>query len=825
MDHSFPCQTSMWTLNSNSSIIHDNDAANEQVVVFGHGSSLSGWYLCIGFLLVAIYMTLANTGLNFLEAFTTGTTYNLMLQRMYREMMMMGLSSFVWTIVSASGTPLPVNLLMGFQYADVNAFTMSLYFCFQGVFIMASSVGQARAWDRASKISSEELQIDVVYAENTYRWRWNYLPLCRTRDLVEFRILQSIFSSAYSISTRHSELDFGLFLKITHETNLLGIIDFSTEKWVLVLVLTCLASIKIGLYESACTTPACEAREEIYIFTICGSLNLFISFLLFIWGRQSELRLLSTSGIEGVDDFGVFMMVESKMNRLLERNVAKHEFVKTAIVELVTEAETSKLEKSDKLRSERKQTLSKIAQFVPRKPARVWFERGRNSKGVQDIQSTGSSGGNSCSPPMEHLRGGAGGYSEVFHGLTELSGIAEMSEAADIESGPPMGREGAEQGPESAATPYVPSPHNTRSSLCANGDAAQKTDKPSAAIAAATMAAKRALSSCRSNQYLRSATLGEGFQVYQEEDVSDGEGENGGDGGRIWSVSTGGDATATTLPPLDRKSSLKGSVHSVFKDLTMKLGTGRALPKMGETGASASRHNFKSKMKKHYQRQNFKEVFVFGRPDVFYMLIDFVIACNSLYLAWWSTNFVMVAFRGDVIHYSVLLAILSLLPAVFTFPLVSQAIKSSSILKAISKLNLDVLAAVVDKTEHKTKILADFREKLLSQMSDPSRTPKQQLLDIFAQYDVDNSRQLTREEFRSMLSSFRIHYPPQKWKFVFNALDLDQDSLLSLEVSSSMCVRQCLAQYCDLHAFHSGIRKVPVSRYCAGQRQEAAANV
>ena len=191
-----------------------------------------------------------------------------------------------------------------------------------------------------------------------------YYPFSVTRNQVEFRILQSIFSSAYNISTKHTELDFGLFLKMTHEDNLLNIIDFDISKWGLILFLIGLASLKVQFYHSSCEDPVCEAEEEIWIFTCCGGLILFLSILLFYWGRKSEILLIQKSGVANIEDYPVFLMVESQMQAQFEKNAIKTANVKTAIKDLMTEEETSKLEAESKKKRKSLAKFYKSAHLV-----------------------------------------------------------------------------------------------------------------------------------------------------------------------------------------------------------------------------------------------------------------------------------------------------------------------------------------------------------------------------------------------------------------------------------------------------------------------------
>ena len=288
------------------------DDGDDYTKIFGVGSDLGPTSLWIGFFSVAAYLLLFSGLLDKLETLTVGTSYHLMLQRIYREIMMVGLGSFAFTILNQTSSELPFGLSQAFGFADICCFSMSSFFCLQGVFIMVASVKQAQNWNVASQIPAEELLHNMSVWELSHRLAWNarYLPFCPTREQVEFRVLKSIFATAYNIKASHSEFDFSIFLRMTHEKNIVKIIDISFKNWCYILVLTAFASLKLRFWETKCTTESCEIEEDVQFFTFCGAVYGILSVVLWIWGRLLELRLIASAGVEHVDDYSIFLMTE-----------------------------------------------------------------------------------------------------------------------------------------------------------------------------------------------------------------------------------------------------------------------------------------------------------------------------------------------------------------------------------------------------------------------------------------------------------------------------------------------------------------------------------
>jgi hypothetical protein len=78
----------------------DTDTDDDYTQIFGVGSQLGGAALWIGFCSVAAYLLIFGGLLDKLETLTFGTSYHLMLQRIYRELMMVGFCSFTFTILN-----------------------------------------------------------------------------------------------------------------------------------------------------------------------------------------------------------------------------------------------------------------------------------------------------------------------------------------------------------------------------------------------------------------------------------------------------------------------------------------------------------------------------------------------------------------------------------------------------------------------------------------------------------------------------------------------------------------------------------------------------
>lgn len=200
--------------------------------------------------------------------------------------------------------------------------------------------------------------------------------------------------------------------------------------------------------------------------------------------------------------------------------------------------------------------------------------------------------------------------------------------------------------------------------------------------------------------------------------------------------------------------------------------------------STSSTRTFKNRLKRNAHKQNFRSVFLFSSPELYYNLIAFVITCNSFYLAWWSTHIVTIVDNSD--YNTVLVLFVSILPALCTFPFLANSIRSASVLKAISYLSLEIVGTVMDKSTANATSLEQFRSDFISMCSRRNVShPRQAMIEICKQYSRDHVV-LTRSEFADMLLSCGMLYASDKIRFIFSCIDINGGSTVDMGVSTNM---------------------------------------
>lgn len=838
----------------------------------------SDWHLAGAFALVAACLTLWGNCLNRLEEFTMGTSYQLMLQKIYREIMMVGLGSFVFTILDQSSLNLTSGFYQAFGFADICCFIMACFFCLQGVLIMVGSLSQARVWHIASNISSEQLHLDVDKMSKTLIWKARYLPFSKTRDAVEFRMLRSIFTSAYTISTVILEFDFGMFLKSTHEDNILSIIEISTWKWCLVILILVVSAVVRPWWHKFCDSySGCvEGVWGIWAFTLCGVCVLLLAALIFWWGRACELRLFNTIGISNIEDYTAFILSEDDANDTLSAAAAKNGYVRDTIAELMQESKlkqgrenTRKESMQVKIRSMKKKSaqLANTMSFRIKRPAphdtddvstnsafslssirdeksapyslapaKIAMEAASSSPDDDSVSafvynSPRSYGVSSSYPGQSSMRDvpASPSKSKHKHGVgddtpspsaavrrvalrTFSSAIAENDSEEEEETAVVKSASGLGLDDVGTKSHRKQSSSATTASVYDDGDKLKTDDATRDFLSMTNDTNDMELSdiiSYPSSMIAIKEPSKNGPSSHSSSGEESHEGQPKGSPSKKCSLGRGSvdeDVASGTL--VSRKRSQVGKLSK--NDSGMMWRT--SLQNFIKTGVNrfqnsseeAEKDALKNRLKRNAHKQNFRSIFFFSSPELFFVLINAVMTCSSLYLAWWATRICVLVSHSEKVDtgiYEAFCVSLSALPAILAFPLIAEAIRASSVLKAVTILNLEVVSSVMDKTAVNTAAVEEFRNLFLAQCkAADAKNVKVGMLKLCRRFSSDGMI-LTQSEFASMLLSCGILCSSQKAKFLFSYIDLNCGSTIDMGVRNLLllvCIVKSTSNYFDV---------------------------
>lgn len=701
------------------------------------GLSVGSYKLFITYVVVASFAITLDLVLNNLEVYTKGTSYQVMVQRMYRTIMVMGLASYCIGMLEASNISFTVSWQYAYFFADQCSFMTAIFFCLHGVAIMIISISDAHAWERAAKIMAEDLLRDVEYAQKQRVWGWIMLPFCRTRDQVEFRMIRSIFSCVYHISGDNKDFDFSLFLKLTHESNLLSLIDFNEWKWGIIMSITAMVCLKIEYGgDMECTSVPCYAQVQSILFTCGGVFLLIIVCILRQTARHSELKLLRKFDIRDITDYEIYLMKENDIKEQLAIHVLDKKGLMSVISDLKHDQAVKLFNKQvDMRKSQRRSDVAaatKIGSFFI-----------RSSK----IAVTAD---NAIEDSAESQQQGA---SEAVDRVQEF-------ETSDLEEG-----HGKLKGFKNIVSQVMPK------------------KKPSVFDVVSDVYARKLVEDMRR----RRSSLGDGAGTMSKLLA------------RSFSrQSTVEVAPLDNLDELDEKleaaigrfesvekSTPSKTIHSIDSDdiapdLAESLKRTERVQRHQRIAIDELKNKLTAQQASDGKFSMFRDIFPFSRPEYFFGAINLVMTGNSLYLAWWLTTF---TFTATHTHAMVLWLFLPLIPPILVLVVLAQLIKSSTTLKAITEVNLDSVGEVLKKTESINKYVNLLRKSLQHRLRlIGMENERQAVCDLFEECDDSDSGVLSSEDFRRMLVRLQMFLERSVYMRMFSRIDLNHSNSISLEV-------------------------------------------
>jgi hypothetical protein len=758
------------------------------------GLSLISHQLLAAYIVVALFAVCFDESFGYLELRFKGTSHQIIIQRIYRTIMVIGLSVLSVKMLEAAQLSPSHSWLLSYEFADICSFFTALFFALHGFTIMFLSIGDANAWERAGSIRVEELLIDVdaVQTKKSRLWKAIYFPFCRARDQVEFRVFRMIFSSTYHISGDPLHFSYAKLLKMTHECNLLALIDFDAWKWFVILLITGLISLKMKfVYAPHCATQDCVALFELKLFTAGGFLLLLMTCMLAIVGRNSELKLLKKFGIEDVSDYEVFLMKEEELLDKMAPSVLTKKDLSVVVSDLKHESAVRLFKKQHKLIVESTAQDSGDQDYEAAAPP----SRRTTLKGVVNrilirvlsrdhVQSSGSD--------LESRTTSA--VANAVSRFEDDSTPVRSSKAAPgrmsffgQNSAVPLTR-------SSIAGPSV--------SIASSSKRKTKPGKSIFDVVSETSARKQFTAGvsqkCAEDSVSRISYISSPrVQPYEQISDSTPKSQSQQSQPAYFRQGSRGQSDGTKRRCYGRMSSQEAIPQAKNMALMDELNDNlddNGNSKYVETPVDPRKLDLQEQVKRKlreayggdvHDNHNimFADIYLFGRPEFFNSCVNIFLTGNSLYLSWWLTTFTFAAARTSTVGSAVLWFFFPLIPAICSLYVLALAIRSSTTLRALTEIDLDIVSDVMDKTEEIRKYVNLLRKSLLHRLKILGmQNERKAVSDLFEEVEDSQTGSMSVEDFRRMLVRLQMFLDAAVWAGMFSWIDLNQDGFISLEV-------------------------------------------
>eukprot|EP01036_Dinobryon_divergens_P022205 gene22205-30445_t len=166
------------------------------------------------------------------------------------------------------------------------------------------------------------------------------------------------------------------------------------------------------------------------------------------------------------------------------------------------------------------------------------------------------------------------------------------------------------------------------------------------------------------------------------------------------------------------------------------------------------------------------QVFLFGRPDLFYEAVKALLMIISAYNAFWLINFLSISTGGW--------KFLTLLPGLVSVVVYTYIVKAAALAKAVYSVDSEALLEILEQTEDAKQLAHEIRDKLLQNL-EPGADPVAMLYQLFQRIDDDGSNKLSRLEIEDLLMEFDLSFSQKKMRQIFHQIDRNFDDNISFE--------------------------------------------
>ena len=692
--------------------------------------------------------------------------YNQMLQRIYKELMIMGFITFVIAIYLAADKDSIFNDYSDeIDFVGYITFFVALFFVAHAMYIMILSMHTSTVYENLHDISvANAIELYTKKMTNNFQnfiFNIPYLPVSTLRQVMEFKIVYSLFRDTYWLPP---DFDYGSYLGRSFEKYSLRMINIGLSSWVIMILLCILNYVRIvfaryGLMftcsnyardtngtDTLNTSSASfwygesdvERRLDsvthecslmhLQIFLMCGLLVALYVFSLFLIGRYYLQRLVARAGVTETEDYYKFLILEESIT--LKQTTSR----KIEILGKKASFNSSRAVANPQVK--RRMSIGTFRKNVNTLLKETPTDDDKNKPIYQSI-SDNFSRHRQTSVIVKAFSGVKASFRRDVHVKPLASDNSNGTSSKFIYN------QSAEQGQvrktlKDLAAPGVINPAVPQRK---RGNLVIKLNSGGGSTSA--------IGGKQEEEDVESLTAIEQFKLIKLKEYQ------------------------TQIQQSDDNSDASNS-NSVIKKKPLDMRKSMMLSYLHDKHAAKANNGKKKKANVDMKlSEDFSDVYFFRSPELYFKAVEIAIMLNSLYLSMWACNFISLV--NTQFNSSPFLHIVMLGPVLVLLPLLGEIVKVSSLLAAIADLDLDIIGSVLELTEEKTMLVKEVREKILCRIDGQTETDKMIILtQLYNEIDIDGNGTITKWEFRDMLRALSLHYSDYKFKKLFKSIDTNR---------------------------------------------------
>ena len=313
--------------------------------LFGVIGTMSSDIIMLSTVIVVAFLITAELITGLLEyTVSDSPIYNKMLLKIYKELMFLGIVSFILLMIESSQSEKSTffkQTLIGVDYCHIMLFYVAIFFVLHVVYLLLVAARSSKIYrifqkDSIASAITEGKKTSLHFCTSFF-FRHHIFP-SKARNLIEFKIVSVLFADSYSLP---DDFNFSAYVKGCFEFYALKTVDVGIFSWMVVILLFVAnyARIKLsgafncdssthtssGYFQNRrflagtennniITNPinenamsaVCHIRAT-SIFLMCGLVSIIFTLILYFITKYQWIQLIRRVGVRGPNDYVDFL--------------------------------------------------------------------------------------------------------------------------------------------------------------------------------------------------------------------------------------------------------------------------------------------------------------------------------------------------------------------------------------------------------------------------------------------------------------------------------------------------------------------------------------
>ena len=177
----------------------------------------------------------------------------------------------------------------------------------------------------------------------------------------------------------------------------------------------------------------------------------------------------------------------------------------------------------------------------------------------------------------------------------------------------------------------------------------------------------------------------------------------------------------------------------------------------------------------------YNKIFLFHSPTLYYLIVELALLLQCVYIALWATNFVVIVTISD---HPILWQFLLLLPLPLNFFVLKQIIFTSSMLKAVVRLDKGIANKICEEAVDVRNVTQRLRKAVRRNLISQHPNAHERSIFVKKKFEYfcgrnDARKRVDTKRFLEFLHSLKLFLTDESVSKIFSIIDFDNDGWIS----------------------------------------------